>query len=107
MKNLFLLLSACLCMVRPAISQPREPFPLWPGQAPGALGDGENDRPTLTPFLPEKGKATGAAMIVCPGGGYGGLAAHEGKDYALWFNEAGVAAFVLKYRLGSHGYRHP
>jgi acetyl esterase/lipase len=49
----------------------------------------------------------GSAVIVCPGGGYGGLAEHEGRDYALWLNERGIAAFVLKYRLGSHDYRHP
>lgn len=46
-------------------------------------------------------------MVVLPGGGYGGLAAHEGKDYALWLNEQGITAFVLKYRLGPAGYRHP
>ena len=45
--------------------------------------------------------------MVCPGGGYGGLAPHEGRDYALWLNDHGVTAFVLKYRLGSGGYRHP
>jgi acetyl esterase/lipase len=46
-------------------------------------------------------------MVICPGGGYGHLAAHEGKDYALWLNQHGVAGCVLKYRLGSNGYRHP
>ena len=46
-------------------------------------------------------------MVICPGGGYGHLAGHEGKDYALWLNEHGVSGFVLKYRLGTHGYRHP
>ncbi len=46
-------------------------------------------------------------MVICPGGGYAGLARHEGHDYALWLNQHGVAAFVLKYRLGSRGYRHP
>jgi len=46
-------------------------------------------------------------MVICPGGGYGGLAGHEGKDYALWLNQQGISCFVLKYRLGSHGYRHP
>lgn len=56
--------------------------------------------PTLTVFLPPKEKATGAAVMICPGGGYGILAAsHEGSDIAKWFNEMGVAAFVLKYRL--------
>ncbi|GAB3793567.1 hypothetical protein GCM10028819_05440 [Spirosoma humi] len=56
--------------------------------------------PTLTVYLPSKNKATGAAVMICPGGGYGILAAsHEGSDVARWFNEMGVAAFVLKYRL--------
>lgn len=84
-----------------------EPIRLWLNEAPGALGTADKDIPTLTPFLPLPEKATGAAIIVCPGGGYGGLAGHEGKDYALWLNELGIAAFVLKYRLGSGGYRHP
>jgi acetyl esterase/lipase len=81
---------------------------LWPvGQVPGALGTGTNDVPTLTPYLPEPGKATGAAMVICPGGGYGGLAQHEGHDYAEFLRGRGIACFVLRYRLGSHGYRHP
>lgn len=84
-----------------------EPTALWPDGAPGALGQSTNDIPTLTPFLPGEGTATGAAIVVCPGGGYGGLASHEGPDYALFLNQQGIAAFVLKYRLGSHGYRHP
>jgi acetyl esterase/lipase len=81
--------------------------PLWPEGAPGALGGTTNDIPTLTPYLPETNKATGAAMVICPGGGYAHLASHEGNDYALWLNQHGVAGFVLKYRLGSNGYRHP
>lgn len=56
--------------------------------------------PTLTVFLPSKEKATGTAVIICPGGGYGILAIdHEGFNVAKRFNEIGVAAFVLKYRL--------
>lgn len=85
----------------------QEPIRLWPDGAPGALGNEEQDMPTLTPYLPEATQASGAAVVICPGGGYGGLAQHEGHDYALWLNEHGVAGFVLKYRLGSHGYRHP
>lgn len=84
-----------------------DPVRLWNGEAPGALGKEDKDIPTLTPYLAEPGKATGAAIVICPGGGYGGLASHEGKDYALWLNELGVSGFVLKYRLGSQGYRHP
>ncbi|MFN0069417.1 MAG: alpha/beta hydrolase [Limisphaerales bacterium] len=83
------------------------PLPLWPDGAPGALGEREQDRPTLTPFRAPAERATGAAIVVLPGGGYGGLAQHEGPAYAEWLNSLGVHAFVLKYRLGSHGYRHP
>lgn len=85
----------------------RDAFPLWPDGAPGALGTGTNDIPTLTPFLAATDSATGAAIVICPGGGYGGLAPHEGADYAQFLADHGVTCFVLKYRLGSHGYRHP
>jgi acetyl esterase/lipase len=81
-------------------------IPLWPNGAPGALGTSSNDIPTLTPYLCES-NATGAAMVICPGGGYAHLAPHEGNDYALWLNRHGVTCFVLKYRLGSSGYHHP
>ncbi len=86
---------------------PLDPIPLWPGGAPGALGDKDDDKPTLTAFLPTPEKATGAAIVICPGGGYGGLAPHEGAGYAEWLADNGVAGIVLKYRLGSKGYRHP
>ena len=82
-------------------------FPLWEKGVPGSLGSAEKDIPTLTVFRADEGKATGAAMVICPGGGYGGLAQHEGKDYAEWLAKNGVTSFVLKYRLGSAGYRHP
>lgn len=86
---------------------PLESIPLWPGGAPGALGTAEHDIPTLTAFLPAAEKATGAAIVICPGGGYGGLAPHEGAGYAEWLAENGIVGIVLKYRLGSKGYRHP
>lgn len=82
-------------------------FPLWPDGAPGALGTSSNDIPKLTVYLPATNLATGAAIVICPGGGYGHLARHEGEDYARWLNEQGIAGFVLRYRLGSAGYRHP
>lgn len=88
-------------------AQEPQPVPLWSAAAPGALGTEGKDIPTLTPYLAKPDKATGAAIVICPGGGYGGLADHEGKGYALWLNEQGIAGFVLKYRLGSGGYRHP
>lgn len=99
--------SLVLAMTSVCQAQSQDPIPLWPEGAPGALGKEEKDTPTLTPYLPAADLASGAAIVICPGGGYGGLAPHEGKDYALWLNQHGVAAFVLKYRLGSGGYRHP
>ena len=78
---------------------------LWPEGAPGAVGSEEADVPALTPFLAPKDRATGAAVIVCPGGGYHHLAASHGKPVAEWLNSIGVAGFVLKYR--HLKYKHP
>jgi acetyl esterase/lipase len=89
---------------------------LWPQGAPGSEGKPEKEiiitakngergiygvhRPSITPFLPSKEKATGAAVLVIPGGGHRVLAwDHEGPNLAKWLSERGVAAFVLKYRL--------
>ncbi len=83
------------------------PIRLWDGAAPDARGETAKDIPTLTPYLPAAGKANGATMIVLPGGGYGNLAEHEGTGYAEFFATHGITAYVLKYRLGSNGYRHP
>jgi acetyl esterase/lipase len=80
---------------------------LWPDGAPGAVGKEDADIPTLTVFLPPADKATGAACIICPGGGYGGLASsYEGNEPAEFLTKLGVASFVLKYRLAPR-YRHP
>ncbi len=104
-----LITSITLAVVAILQLQAQEPqaIPLWPGAAPGALGTASKDIPTLTPYLAPAGLATGAVVVICPGGGYGGLADHEGKGYALWLNTQGIAGFVLKYRLGTAGYRHP
>lgn len=83
-------------------------IPLWSSNAPGALGSEPKDIPTLTPFLPATGTVkSDMAVVICPGGGYEMLADHEGAGYALWLNQHGIKTFVLKYRLGSNGYRHP
>jgi acetyl esterase/lipase len=94
-----------------------EVLPLWPeGKVPNAKTNTVEEKsvtaadgilrisgvtvPTITAFIVPKEKATGAAVMICPGGGYGILAAsHEGSDLAKWFNERGISAFVLKYRL--------
>ena len=90
-----------------AAGEPRREL-LWPDGAPGAKGDSEDDKPTLTISLPPADEATGAGVVVCPGGGYGGLAmSYEGIDVGKWLNDNGVAAFVLKYRHKGSGYRHP
>src|SRR5689334_2347381 len=67
-----------------AVPAPQNPIRLWAEAAPGALGTADRDIPTLTPFLPDPALATGAAIVICPGGGYGGLADHEGRGYAEW-----------------------
>ena len=79
---------------------------LWPKGATGAVGTTDADKPSLTVYLPPPDKATGTAVVVCPGGGYGALAPHEGKDVAEFLNTLGVTAFVLKYRLAPR-YKHP
>src|ERR1035437_7584981 len=91
-------LAMCL-FVSTAPAQMTNSFPLWPDGAPGALGNQPKGIPTLTVFLPDTTNAC-AAMIVCAGGAYGHLADHEGSLYAKWLNAHGIAAFVLKYRLG-------
>jgi acetyl esterase/lipase len=80
---------------------------LWPQGAPGAVGTEERDKPSLTIYPAPRDKANGTAVVICPGGGYGGLAVgHEGKEPAEWLNRHGITAFVLRYRLGPR-YRHP
>lgn len=82
-----------------------ETIPLWPaGQVPYARGTGPDDTPSLTLYPPSRRART--AFVVCPGGGYGGHAAHEGEPIARWLNRIGIAAGVLAYRLGPR-YRHP
>lgn len=72
---------------------------LWPDGAPGAAGDAPTDIPMLYPVFPDASRATGAAMIVCPGGGWTFHAPWEAFPFAEWFRERGIAAFVLQYRL--------
>ncbi|HVX65551.1 MAG TPA: alpha/beta hydrolase [Bryobacteraceae bacterium] len=80
---------------------------LWSNGAPGALGNADADKPSIMVYPAPAATANGSAVVVCPGGGYQGLAMdHEGKQIAEWLNAHGVAAFVLKYRLGPK-YHHP
>lgn len=81
-------------------------YRLWEGDAPGSLGKEAVDIPTVTVYSPPADKASGAAVVVCPGGGYGMLADHEGRPVAEWLNSIGIVGIVLKYRLGPK-YHHP
>jgi acetyl esterase/lipase len=84
-----------------------EPMLLWPNGAPGAMGNADADKPAIRMYEPEAAKRTGTSIVVCPGGGYGGLAIdHEGQQIGEFLRSHGVTAFVLKYRLGPK-YHHP
>lgn len=124
MKHLFALLAAVLLAAPAAYAQQPAPscatpgtdnaflgiqtIRLWPGPAPDAKGDGCYDIPALTIFEPQHGNANGSAVIIFPGGGYSGLAGNlEGRQFADWFAARGFRAFILSYRLASHGYLLP
>ncbi|WP_334270090.1 alpha/beta hydrolase [Edaphobacter sp. HDX4] len=80
---------------------------LWPSGAPGALGTEDSDKPELTVYLPITPNPTKTGIVVAPGGGYQHLSMEkEGSAIAHWLNDRGVAAFVLRYRLGPR-YHHP
>jgi acetyl esterase/lipase len=110
--------SAC----RATIPPPEQPIPIWPGAAPGDSGDigeekdttkpdqdppgkyiirlGNVSKPTIQVFKPPKEKDTGAAVVVCPGGGYYILAMDlEGSEVCKWLNSIGVTGVLLKYRV--------
>ena len=87
-----------------AFAQKGTTMELWPKGAPNTSGD-EKDKAELTVYLPDAKKATGRAIVCCPGGGYTHLAMdHEGHQWATFFNNQGIALIVLKYRM-PHGNR--
>ena len=87
--------------------EPRQVF-LWDQNVPNALGTEDKDKPKITVSFPDSGKSVGAAVVICPGGGYGNLAMdHEGTQIAEWFNSFGVTAAILDYRHRGKGYGHP
>lgn len=113
MKSLFALLLCIICL--PALSQ-HSTLKVWPDKIPGAIENAdyaaeqdENGRwlkkvtdPVLDMYPAPEALANGTAVVICPGGGYSGLAIdHEGARVAAWFNSLGITAFVLKYRLPS------
>jgi len=96
-----ILFLACICLGM-RVSHAQQVIRLWPEVA----GAEDKDTPTLTVYLPDADRATGAAIIICPGGAYRGLAKHEGIGYAQFLTPYGITAIVLKYRLGSDGYKY-
>ena len=81
---------------------------LWDGDAPGAKGTADEDRPRLSIVAPDAAHACGTAVIVCPGGGYNVRAMDwEGLQVAHWLNAHGVSAFILSYRVRKYGYDAP
>lgn len=92
----------------PAKLEDMQVLRLWPEQAPLQHGDNPAiDVPTLTVFLPPTGKASGAAMVVIPGGGYDHVSPREGIPGGQWLAKNGITAFVLKYRVGRNKYYYP
>jgi acetyl esterase/lipase len=103
----FALLLAFVGALRVEAAEPVK-IPLWTGGAPGETATKPADEPVLFLHQPPTGTANGAAVVICPGGGYGHLAIdHEGHATAEWLNALGVTAFVAKYRHGASGHRHP
>ena len=82
-------------------------IPLWPQNTPHAKGTASGDTPTLDIYEPFGKAFHDTAILILPGGGYGALSAQEGEGFAGVFQLHGFKAFVLNYRLGSNGYRHP
>jgi acetyl esterase/lipase len=81
---------------------------LWPAGAPTVEGVAAEEQPRVYFWPASAEKASGATFVVCPGGGYGGLASdHEGVQVARWLNGIGVSAYVLHYRLGTAGHHFP
>jgi len=111
------MLLACALLTSAVAARAQQPVvPLWPNGAPGSEGktspetvrispQGDHvvsniNSPSITLYIPAAGKATGAAVVVMPGGGHVELwIDHEGYRVAEWLSDHGVAAFVLKYRL--------
>jgi len=113
MKTIFLSLFLTICLRNSLLIA--QTVPLYPGEIPGSKAIPNTEKtelrngitvvtnitsPTLSIFLPDSSKANGTAVIICPGGGYWlNAISHEGYDIAKAFNDMGVTAFVVKYRI--------
>jgi len=101
------LLTAAQTAQAPPLVQEPQTILLWPSGAPGAIGDEDRDKPALTIYMPPNTTGPMSAVIVAPGGSYARLSMNlEGRAPANYLNTLGIAAFVLRYRLGPR-YHHP
>src|SRR5205814_9201153 len=92
---------------QPPILQDPQTMPLWQGRAPGAVGDEDRDKPAITIYMPPNTAGPMTAVIIAPGGSHRSLSMNnEGRAPAKYFTALGIAAFVLRYRLGPT-YHHP
>lgn len=104
--NTMIRLFVLMFLALPAVAQ-QAAIPLWPDGPPMSNGTGDGHEPDITPYAPAPYDANGVGIVVCPGGGYGGLALdHEGEQIGKWLNSHGIAAFVLRYRHAPE-YAHP
>lgn len=109
MKKTAILMLTLFSLLNVNAQQPAFDIDLWPNGLPNSNGidktkpfddKTQNFKPSIRVFLPNPDKATGRAVVCCPGGGYSHLATgHEGYDWAPYFNERGIALIVLKYRM--------
>ncbi len=104
----FMAAATILALATAARSHEIKTIELWPDGAPGAIGGEKDFHPTLTVYPAPREKNTGAAVVICPGGGYGFTAMdHEGHQIGAWLNSFGVAGFIVDYRHRNRGYGHP
>lgn len=117
--NFTIIVAAAMGMIATPAAAQEPVIPLYPGVAPGSETSTQREisymngkqqmirnvvQPTLTAYLPERAKANGTAVVVCPGGGFRFHSwDSEGVEVAKWLRERGVSAFVLKYRLINTG----
>lgn len=109
--SLLIALISTFFVARVAVADTPAPLPapvlLWPNGAPGQTGDSNEDRPAIYVFPADAEKATGAAMLVVPGGGFQTrLPDHEGTLVAQWLRARGITSFMLRYRIQPIGTRN-
>ena len=108
MRNLksFILFVALLAVSVSAMAQRSFDVNLWAAKAPNK--NGLQDTAYIKVYLPDAKRATGRAVVICPGGGYSSLAMdHEGTQWAPFFNNMGIAAIVLHYRMPNGNVKVP